>query len=94
MFLFYSCVPKKSNQFVCCTQVPSCRKIKPGLIMSILGSAYEDVININMKDLVKLLEPKYTEVFGKSISISFLVRKYRVNVIIKAGEGFMLYSGV
>lgn len=62
--------------------------------MSILGSAYEDVININMKDLVKLLEPKYTEVFGKSISISFLVRKYRVNVIIKAGEGFMLYSGV
>ncbi len=39
--------------------------------MSVLGSACEDVININMKDLVKLLEPKYIEVFEKSISIFF-----------------------
>ena len=27
--------------------------------------SYEDVINIIMKDLVKLLEPKYIEVWGK-----------------------------
>ena len=29
------------------------------------GDFHEDVINIIMKDLVKLLEPKYIEVWGK-----------------------------